>query len=210
MKTNQQLRAAARAQLGGNIFSDKWLSALVLMLVYGVIASFLSSFLVTVIFLGPVLVGVSFVFLASARGKEKITLQDLAKGFQDGFFGRAVLLYVLQFLYIFLWSLLLVIPGIIKTYSYRLAYYISIDHPEYTASQCIAESCRLMKGYKWQAFLLDLSFIGWYIVGSLVCGIGTVFVTPYNEAAFASFYVARLEAEEGVYEASVTEEQNPQ
>ncbi len=210
MKTNQQLRAAARAQLGGNIFSDKWLAALVLMLVYGVIASFLSSLLVTVIFLGPVLVGVSFVFLSSARGKEKITLQDLAKGFQDGFFGRAVLLYVLQFLYIFLWSLLLVIPGIIKTYSYRLAYYISIDHPEYTASQCIAESCRLMKGYKWQAFLLDLSFIGWYIVGSLVCGIGTVFVTPYNEAAFANFYVARLETEDGIYEASVTEEQNPQ
>ena len=69
-----------------------------------------------------------------------------------------------------------------------LTYYIAIDRPELSANDCITESRRMMNGHKMQAFLLDLSFLGWLILGSCACGIGTLFVMPYMEAARAAFY----------------------
>ncbi len=201
MKTNAELRAAARQQLGGNIFSDKWLSGLLATLILGVVAS-LTSFLVGFFLYGPVMYGVSFFFLMTARNKTDISLSDLSRGFNDGCFSRALVIYLLETLYLFLWSLL-IIPVFIKTYSYSMAYYISLDHPEYTANQCITESRRMMNGYKMKAFLLDLSFIGWLILGSLVCGVGTIFVTPYQFAARANLYEAIKAAENGVIEGEV-------
>ena len=88
----------------------------------------------------------------------------------------------------FLWSLLFVIPGIIKAFSYSMAYYVKIDHPEYDWNACIKESMRIMDGHKMELFVLMLSFIGWTIVGLCACGIGLLWVEPYIETAYANFY----------------------
>ena len=91
-------------------------------------------------------------------------------------------------LFIFLWSLLLFIPGIVKAYAYSMVYYVKADHPEYGWRECLDESQRLMTGHKWEKFVLDLSFIGWGIVGSLCLGVGTLWVMTYMAATEAQYY----------------------
>ena len=69
-----------------------------------------------------------------------------------------------------------------------MSYYIKLDNPELGANDCITASRKLMKGHKWQLFVLDLSFIGWYIVGMLCFGVGVLWVQAYHEVARAEFY----------------------
>ena len=91
-------------------------------------------------------------------------------------------------LYTFLWGLLLIIPGIMASYSYAMTNYILADYPELTASEAIARSKEMMKGNRFRLFCLDLSFIGWGILCLLTLGIGNLFLTPYTEASHAAFY----------------------
>ena len=92
------------------------------------------------------------------------------------------------FLTIGLWSLLFVIPGILKAYSYALVYYIKNDHPEYSWRECFIASNALMKGNRWKLFCLQFSFIGWTILGMLCLGLGGLWITPYRQTATAIFY----------------------
>ena len=94
----------------------------------------------------------------------------------------------LQGLYVFLWSLLFVIPGIIAGFSYAMTGYILAEHPELTASEAIARSKQMMAGNRWRLFCLQLSFIGWDILCGLTLGIGHLWLTPYRQAASAAFY----------------------
>ena len=184
-----ELRARAREKLGGNIFASNWLMALVAGLIVSLIMSAVSfTGIGELILIGPLSFGLALIFLSLARGKESVDFGDLFNGFTDGGFVRLLLLGLLQNIFIFLWSLLFIIPGIVKTYSYSMSYYLAIDHPDWDWKQCIDESRRIMDGNKWKLFVLDLSFIGWYIVGMLACGIGVLWVYPYNEAARAEFY----------------------
>lgn len=103
-------------------------------------------------------------------------------------FGQGFCVQFLRRLFIFLWTMLLVIPGIVKSYSYSMAAYIAAENPDMSATDAINESKRLMDGNKWRLFCLDLSFIGWSILCVFTLGIGTLFLRPYREAAFAAFY----------------------
>jgi len=94
----------------------------------------------------------------------------------------------LKWLYILLWSLLLVIPGIIASFSYAMTPYILAEHPELTASEAIARSKELMRGNRWRLFCLQFSFIGWSILCAFTLGIGVLFLNPYRAAADAAFY----------------------
>ena len=184
-----ELRARARAKLGGNIFAANWLMALVAILLVSLVMSAVSfTGIGELILIGPIGFGLALIFLSLARGKESVDFGDLLKGFTDGGFVRLLLLGLLQNIFIILWSLLFIIPGIVKTYSYSMSMYLAIDHPDWDWKQCIDESRRIMDGNKWKLFVLDLSFIGWYIVGMLAGGIGVLWVYPYNEAARAEFY----------------------
>lgn len=89
---------------------------------------------------------------------------------------------------IFLWSLLFLIPGIIKTYEYILVPYILAENPDMSAKEAKQLSSRMTDGYKAEIFVLGLSFIGWYLLGTLLCCVGVIFVTPYKEATFAEMY----------------------
>jgi len=103
-------------------------------------------------------------------------------------FGVGFLQFFLRNLYIALWSLLFVIPGIVKTYSYAMTPYILADHPEMTANEAITASRQLMDGHKGELFWLRLTFIGWGILCVFTLGIGSLFLNPYMNAAEAAFY----------------------
>ena len=91
-------------------------------------------------------------------------------------------------MYILLWSLLLIVPGIMATYSYAMTDYILAEHPELTASEAIAQSKAMMDGSRWRLFCLHLSFIGWDLLCALTLGLGNLALTPYKQAAEAAFY----------------------
>lgn len=102
---------------------------------------------------------------------------------------------ILVTIFFFLWSLLLVIPGIIKSFSYSQYYFVLRDHPEFSVTEAITESRRLMVGYKWKYFLLGLSFIGWGILTIITLGIGSLWLFPYITTSLAAFYDKVTEAQ---------------
>ena len=95
---------------------------------------------------------------------------------------------LLRALYVFLWSLLFIIPGIVAGFSYAMTDYILAEDPELTADEAISQSKSLMMGNKWRFFCLQFSFIGWNILATLAFGIGHLWLTPYKQAAYAAFY----------------------
>lgn len=94
----------------------------------------------------------------------------------------------LQGLYVFLWSLLFIIPGIVAGYSYAMTNYILAENPELTASEAIEQSKQMMTGNRWRLFCLQFSFIGWSILCALTLGIDNLWLRPYEQAATAAFY----------------------
>ncbi len=89
----------------------------------------------------------------------------------------------------FLWYLLLIIPGIVKAYAYRMVPYILADNPNIGAKKAIKLSNKMTEGHKFDIFVLDLSFIGWYFLGALALGVGILFVMPYENATNAELYL---------------------
>ena len=88
-----------------------------------------------------------------------------------------------------LWTLLFIIPGIIKSYEYSIIPYILADDPEISSKDAFKKAKQMMKGNKWRLFKLEFSFIGWFVLCVLTLGIGTFFLIPYINAANAEFYV---------------------
>ena len=137
--------------------------------------------------LSVVSVGFTIFTLNSIR-KNSPDFGNLLDGF--GMMPRLLWLLILEALFVMLWSFLFVIPGIIAAYRYSLAVYIMIDHPEFSAMDCIRESKRMTYGFKFELFKLDLSFILWLLLCSLpVVGYAVqIFLTPYMETARALYY----------------------
>lgn len=104
------------------------------------------------------------------------------------FWKTTVVANLLRSLYIFLWSLLCFIPGIIASYSYAMVPYIMADEPELTAREACEKSKQMMDGNRMRLFCLTFSFIGWSFLCAITCGIGYIVLTPYIEAAVADFY----------------------
>ena len=107
---------------------------------------------------------------------------------------------LLRALYVFLWSLLFIIPGIVAGFSYAMTDYILAEDPELTADEAISQSKSLMMGNKWRFFCLQFSFIGWDILATLAFGIGHLWLTPYKQAAYAAFYREVSGTEEEILE----------
>ncbi len=90
--------------------------------------------------------------------------------------------------YVFLWSLLLIVPGVRAAFSYALMNYVRADHPDWGANQCLAESKRLMAGNRWRLFCLHLSFLGWFLLVPITLGLAMFWVMPYFRMTVAAFY----------------------
>ena len=125
-------------------------------------------------------------FLLKQHDKKELRFADLFSQFDR--FGTGFAQQFLRALYTCLWSLLLVIPGIVKGLSYAMTPFILEEHPEMTASEAIKASQKLMDGHKMDLFILGLTFIGWQILACLTMGIGFLFLNPYMNAAYAAFY----------------------
>lgn len=177
-----ELKARARKQLGNGIFTHKWMQALFASLIAGLLTGVGS-----IILYGPMSYGLAYVFLKQARDNNEIKISDIFEGFKSKF-GKTFLIGLMTSIFAYLWLLLFIIPGFIKAYAYSMSYYVSIDHPEYNWKQCINESRRIMKGHKWEKFVLDLSFIGWLFIGSFCAGVGNMWVAPYINATGTNFY----------------------
>ena len=142
----------------------------------------------------PIAWGFEIMFLRNIRKEEKeLDLGEMFEGFKD--YARILLTNLLRAVYTLLWMLLLIIPGFIKAYSYSMTNYILKDDPDLKYNSAIEKSMAMMKGHKMDLFLLDLSMIGWLILSIITCGIGLLFLTPYNLTAHAHFY-EDLKAEE--------------
>lgn len=133
--------------------------------------------------------GVSKYMLNFVRSGQS-DIRYIFSGFSEGFntWVRAFVLQVLMSVFIMLWSLLLVIPGIIASYRYMMAYYILADNEDMSAIDAIRASKQMMIGHKWELFVLHLSFIGWIALCIITCGIGFIFLAPYMDASIANFY----------------------
>lgn len=189
MKSASEIRRLAREQLKLNPFSKNWMMALLLELVCGVLLSIAGFTLVGAILLtGALTLGFCATLLKIVRTREPANIGDLfTLGFTNNF-GQTVGLFVLEGIFVFLWSLLFFIPGIIKSYSYSMSFFILADHPEYSWSQAHKASIEMMKGKKWKLFCLQFSFIGWILLSCLTFGILLLWVAPYYNLAMANFY----------------------
>lgn len=203
LKLNSELRAVSRTTLSGN-----WMMAALATLVYLLIAGGVSSIpvagsVLAIIITYPLAYGFAILFLDLFREGKPIDIGKLFDGFKD--FGRVWGTLILVAIYTILWTCLLIIPGIVKSYSYALTPFILKDESELKYNAAIEKSMRMMDGYKMKLFLLDLSFIGWMILSILTLGIGLLFLQPYMNTARAAFY-EDLKAE--LSDRYVSEEEN--
>lgn len=152
----------------------------------------------TYIMIAALVMGAVYFILGSiikvGYAKFNLNLVDRLEGSFDNLFAffldwkTTVAARFLQSIYILLWSLLFIIPGIIASYSYAMTEYILAENPELSASEAISRSKQMMDGNKWRLFCLQFSFIGWSILCAFTLGIGNLWLTPYKQAATAAFY----------------------
>ncbi len=194
MKTLKEYRSVARQQLKGN-----WGNAALLTFVYVVVMTgvqialsfvtmeneYLSlvSSLVLALLIIPMGYGLYVAFLGLGRGKA-LRVGELFAHYNK----RVWFTLILQAVYTFLWTLLLIIPGIIKAFSYAMTPYILADNPELSYNQAIEKSMTMMDGKKMKLFLLMLSFIGWILLSIITLGIGLLWAGPYMYQSIAAFY----------------------
>ena len=182
--TCQELRDRA-----WNSLSGKYWSLIIMLLVVAMISGAAGSFTMGLLSLLtlPMSYALSVAFLNVSRTQCNPQLESMFTVYRDNFL-KAFLVPLLQGLFVFLWSLLFVIPGVIMAYAYSMAIYVANDNPELSAMDAIRKSRELMDGHKWDLFVLDLSFIGWILLCLLTCGIGFFFLAPYIEMAHVEFY----------------------
>lgn len=185
MITNSDIRAEARTKLTG-----QWNNGAVVMLIFFLIHSGVPAIpvigSVAWLFLtGPFSLGLAYVFLRVVRG-EGFSFEMMFKGLYD--YGRCFVAGLLVLVYTLLWSLLLIVPGIIASLSYSMTFFIMADNPRLSADEAISQSKQLMYGHKTELFMLCLSFFGWFLLGIAGMGIPFFWIGAYYYSALAVFY----------------------
>ncbi len=186
VKENKELMLEAREALSG-----KWGLAVITFFVYSLLLAILSVIpffgtLAVLLIAGPMAVGIAIFSLKISRN-ENAKFEQIFEGF--GNYGTTLGAYLLMVLFIFLWMLLLIIPGIIAAISYSQTFYILADDDSGLDSMgALSKSKEMMNGYKWKYFCLGLRFIGWALLCILTFGIGFLWLTPYIQISNAKFY----------------------
>lgn len=202
MKSRKEIKGIAKDAF----YRQYWLcvGANVIVMALCSVLSGISLGVAAFILVPSLVIGLNFFSVAMYRG-DATSLEDI---FREGFdnFGRKLGGYLWMELFVYLWSLLFVIPGIIKAISYALTPYILADCKNVRATDALKLSMRMMEGHKWEYFVLGLSFIGWMLLTSLTCGLLYVFyVGPYMNNTFAGYYAERKAA--ALAEGTVTQAQ---
>ncbi|RVU71433.1 MULTISPECIES: DUF975 family protein [Lactobacillus] len=149
--------------------------------------------LIATVIIGLILWGVAFTILKFRdTGKKDDIIKGIFSAYTNGRFTTAFVTYLVEVIFLALWTCLLIIPGIIKGFSYAMTPYIMKDMYDAgkkpAATEAITASRKLMDGHKTDLFVLWLSFIGWAILGTITCGIGFLWITPYYRQTMANFY----------------------
>jgi uncharacterized membrane protein len=203
---NTVLMQQARESLAG-----KWGQAIGVLVVYMLMMIAIqiipmAGALISLLIGGPMAIGLATFSLALARN-EDANINQLFEGFNK--FGLALAAYFLMLVFIILWMLLLIIPGIIAAISYSMTFYIIADEESMDAMEAIDKSKAMMDGYKWKYFCLGLRFLGWALLCILTLGIGFLWLMPYMQVTNAKFYEdvkANYLSQQG---ATVTEVETP-
>lgn len=183
MVDRKVIKAAAREQIKGNIWVFFGVS-----LVLGLISSISGfTFVGPLLLAGPISLGFAYFILEIVRNKAG-KFDTAFKGFN--FFGESLVAGLVVGICTVLWTLLLIIPGIIAAYRYSMTFYILADNPTMSGTDAVNASKKMMKGHKWELFVLHLSFIGWFFLCGLTMGLLAIYVVPYVHAATANFYEA--------------------
>lgn len=168
----------------GNLFNVEMITGLLA----GIATVVILIVLVAKVFVGNLLKmgGYRFFILNQTAQPGIGTLLD---GFRSGHYVNIVLTMFLRDLFTTLWSLLLVVPGIVKHYEYLMVPYIIAENPAMDYKEAFQISKQMMDGEKMEAFIMDLSFLGWYLLSAVTCGLLAIFyVNPYVQASFAEMY----------------------
>ncbi len=181
--SNSAIKKTAKANM-----KLQWGASLVALIIYSALISVATIIPVigNIIVIGPLTFGLLFIYYNASKG-EKIDLWNLFKGFETSF-GDTFLAELLVTIYTVLWTLLFIIPGIIKSYAYSMTIYLQVREPGLGAQDAIKKSIEYMKGYKMKKFLLDLSFLGWDILEVLTFGILMIYVEPWKMHAKTEFF----------------------
>lgn len=151
-----------------------------------VIIAFLVNVLISIFVWNPLSVGCIKYFIDCRYGNAE--LKDILFVFRNNYVNVCVNIFLKQ-LFTFLWCLLLIVPGIVKAYEYMMVPYLLAENPDMSREEVFAMSKRMMDGNKWNAFVLDLSFVGWLILGALTLNIVNVLYTnPYRYLTSAELY----------------------
>jgi len=185
MKTNKMLIGEAWESLTG-----RWGGAVSVAAVYMIINIVMrlipkAGGLIALLIAGPLALGFVIYWLNFSRRKE-VNLEMIFSGFSN--FGHALGLYLLMVLFILLWSLLLIVPGIIAGLSYSMAFYIMADEGTVGIKEALNKSKKMMYGHKLKYFYLNLRFVGWFILSILTLGVGFLWLIPYVSVTSAKFY----------------------
>ncbi len=192
MKSNSEIRKEAFELLQG-----QWGSAVAV----GVIAIVLSGMsratayeysglqlLINILLIAPINFGVAFHFLRWVKTGVGEGPKGMWDGFTQTYYKQIVILSLLKTIYIFLWTLLLIVPGIIKSYSYAMSSYILAEHPELSGEEAICRSMQMMEGYKMKLFLMTLGQVGLTLLSIPLLCVPLLWIEPYYATVYAKFY----------------------
>lgn len=189
--TRAEMKASAKKQISGKIgilfVMFLIASAIIAACSFIPFVGWFATFIITPAFS----LSLCLIYLKLVKS-ENVTVGDIFSGFNMT--GKALWLNILVKVFTFLWSLLFVIPGIIKNYAYAMSFYILADNPELTAREALSKSKEMMNGHKFDLFVLNLSFIGWILLSVITLGIGFIYVIPYMSSTTANFYNSLKEA----------------
>jgi uncharacterized membrane protein len=184
MKSSRELRHQAWEQLR----KSYWM-VLVVTLIVTMLPAASSIAVIGFLILGPLLVGQAIYLIDMIdNNTDGSKIELIIEGFKRSFV-NSMLASILVGIFTFLWSLLFIIPGIIKFFAYAMTPYIIAENPNIDAMAAIDKSQEMMKGHKMELFMLHLSFIGWYLLAALTFGVGMIFLLPYVKTAEANFYI---------------------
>ncbi len=148
----------------------------------------ITSSVVSIFIIYPIAFGLMTMFLPFVRGEKPLQAGGLFYSLKAPYYGKAIGVYLLTYIFTLLWTLLLIVPGIIKSLSYMLAPYILAENPEMTANQAIEQSMKMMKGHKMKLFLISLGYFGFALLSIVGLCIPLLWILPYYFTVFAKFY----------------------
>lgn len=184
-KQNKVLMLEARKSLQGKWGIAVAISAIFMAITIGAGSIPGAGWIANLIISGPLIVGLNKIFLDVSRGRQ-VELDILFDGFS--IFSTSLISYLLILLYVILWTLLLIVPGIIAAISYSMTYFIISEQGNISPADALRQSKKMMQGNKMRFFLLCCRFIGWFLVGILSAGIGFLWIMPYFMTSIAHFY----------------------